>query len=254
MLYSGDTDFGPIRIRCRPPTLIPRPETAYVFERLAREIATRRANRGPLRILDLYTGSGAIPLLIRHVLGETDTGADADVVTVAVDIQQDAISLAKENARMLLPEKSDTFITIRDDVTRPGFANDVRDRIGDRRDRLDVFDVANIGSDSFGFDVITANPPYISSYEADSLSRSVAQYEDQRALFDDLGEDGLGHYRVLASLVKNILKPKLVFATETGATQGSAVCQIFQNQGLATEVWQDQWGMDRLVVTWFADQ
>lgn len=169
-------------------------------------------------MLDLYTGSGAIPLLMGHVLGAGHT-------FVAVDIQPSAVALAEENAQSL----HQNLLVIQDDVCRPGFGE-------------------NLGS----FDVITANPPYISAEEYAKLDPSL-RYEDRRALVDDDDEDGLGHYRLLAKrFAAAQLQPKTVLATEIGSGQGRAVADLFQFHGLGhIEVWKDQWDHDRLVVVWF---
>lgn len=58
----GTQPFGEIEIKCRPPVLIPRPETENWVLELASRFAPTPQHR--LRVLDLGTGSGCIPLLL----------------------------------------------------------------------------------------------------------------------------------------------------------------------------------------------
>ena len=85
----GETSFYGVRLRVDPRALIPRPET----ERLV-ELALERL-RGIDRpnILDVGTGSGAIALALKV------ERPDANVL--AIDVSEDALALARENAGRL---------------------------------------------------------------------------------------------------------------------------------------------------------
>lgn len=234
----GDVDFGPLTILCRPPTLIPRPETAHIFTRLAETIRAQRPTP-TLRIADLCTGTGCIPLLLRHLLGP---GA----LLTGFDLSSEAIALAKENARVL--DLDAGFHEL--DVFHPSAAEQVVQHSGGR-----------IG-------VLVSNPPYIPLHEYHALPASVRSYEDSRALLGDPsgGEgDGLAFYRRIADLLPDVLRseeemerdglgglPRV--AVEIGAEQGKAVEQILRSGpgGVVRrmEVWVDQYGRDRAVVGW----
>lgn len=91
---TGSTDFGPLLLKCRVPTLIPRPETADVFTRLAELLRANSATQTrPLFITDLCTGSAPIPLLLKHAL------SDLARVT-GYELSETAIELAKENIKL----------------------------------------------------------------------------------------------------------------------------------------------------------
>jgi release factor glutamine methyltransferase len=223
----GNTDFGVIRLDCRSPVLIPRPETAYVFTRLA-ELIVRRLNGarggkvlggGRIKVVDLYTGSGAIGLLLHRLLSEA--GVEVDVL--GVDINPLAVDLARENARRLRSRGVGFEVM---DVMDRGFVEALRGRGNkDAKERLDDEERVDDENDTEHlkdrdvkerldeppFHMILANPPYIPFDEYTRLPRSVKEYEDVDALLGDgvrgqaLEErekgDGLGHYRRLAEVV-----------------------------------------------------
>ena len=114
----GEREFYGLTFRVTPATLIPRPDTELLVELALQRIpqpspqpspCTRRGHprrerqqscshwrdgRGSLfRVLDLGTGSGAIALSIAH--------ARPDVEVTAVDASQEALDVARKNARRL---------------------------------------------------------------------------------------------------------------------------------------------------------
>ena len=243
MLYSwrrlteGTTDFGPLTLKCRSPTLIPRPETAHIFGRLATLLGTcQSANARPLSTIDLCTGSAPIPLLLRHCLGNR-------VRAKGYDFSQAAIQLAREN------------------IVSTGLNVEVA-----RADILDESFVNTVKSDGGGrVDLIVSNPPYIPLNEYRELPASVRDWEDPAALLGDLsgcGESGLRFYERIAELLPALLNSKKEVedtgwrgiprvAVEIGSLQGTDVMNILRGGGMnRTEVWQDQYGKDRMVIGW----
>lgn len=222
-LTEGNTDFGPLTLLTRAPVLIPRPETAFIVEQLESMLPHR-----PLNVLDLCTGSGCIPLLLAHLRQVNSWG---------VDINPTAIALANENAEQLAKAQQlkQPVRFFSGDILSPSFAADVRNKIG----RVDL---------------ITANPPYIPQEEYDALPVSVRNWEDKRALFaDDVGSiPGVAFYARIAELAMEIIQkddaPQIRIAVEIGATQGEAVSNLLPG---ATQVVQDQWGRDRMVIASF---
>ena len=85
----GEWGFRRLTLRTDARALVPRPETEIVVERALALLA----GRVEPRILDVGTGSGAIALSLK------DERPDAHVV--GVDVSQDALSLARENAERL---------------------------------------------------------------------------------------------------------------------------------------------------------
>ncbi|KAF7321679.1 S-adenosyl-L-methionine-dependent methyltransferase [Mycena kentingensis (nom. inval.)] len=85
----GDQPFGGLNLKCRAPTLIPRPETESWALRLAERLKQRPRKR---RVLDLGTGTGCIPLLLCQQLPA------GTIAALGVDVSPDAVKLANENA------------------------------------------------------------------------------------------------------------------------------------------------------------
>jgi HemK-like putative methylase len=187
-------------------------------------------------VVDLCTGSGCVPLLLRQLLRSRINRV------VGVDISPQAIELAEENA---------TSLQLNADFAQ-----------------LDLFDpsaakrVIELAEGKVG--LLISNPPYIPLDEYKALPQSVRAYEDPRALLGDPdgGDgDGLAFYRRIAELLPAILDQNLPalkglprLAVEIGEKQGQAVRDVFirQNAGVIvrTEVWPDQYGRDRAVVGW----
>ncbi|MEW2916489.1 peptide chain release factor N(5)-glutamine methyltransferase [Ruegeria sp. ANG10] len=97
------------------------------------------------------------------------------------------------------------------------------------------------------FDLIVANPPYISLEEMQDLSPEVREHEPRMALTDE--GDGLGAYRHIAASAPDFLMPGGRILVEIGSTQGKAVAALFQAAGLIDAgIIPDLDGRDRVVV------
>lgn len=222
-----------MELLCRPPTLIPRPETAFIVEHLAERILDAKRKRyitQPLRVLDLCTGSGCIPLLLSHLL------EDHLHVAHGVDISPEAIGLAEDN-RQLLSCSNVRFHQA--DVLAPEFTDRIRQETG-----LEFFDL------------ITSNPPYISSQDWAQLPQSVRDYEDPRALVGGpvagVG-DGVQFYQRIGQLAQQLLTRADIavpqIAVEIGETQAADVSCLLPGE---CETVQDQYGRNRMVLVAFS--
>ncbi|KAJ7594294.1 S-adenosyl-L-methionine-dependent methyltransferase [Mycena floridula] len=220
----GSQPFGSLNIIVRPPVLIPRPETEDWTIRLGHQLASMQR---PLKLIDLGTGSGCIPLLLCHMLAPKTLSA------TGVDISVDAVALAKENALACHASHptENTFTAVIQDFLNP--------------DALAASTVIEPP-----FDVLTSNPPYISWHEYLELPEEVSGHEDPRALFG--GPDGLDFYRSIAhSIVREgFLASDATIALEVGHEQADAVSEILHTiaRVQSLEVWYDPWGKPRTVV------
>ncbi|KAG8213582.1 S-adenosyl-L-methionine-dependent methyltransferase [Butyriboletus roseoflavus] len=256
----GTTPFGPLDLLTRPPTLIPRPETEDWALRLAR---TRTPDpTRPVRVLDLCTGSGCIPLLLCHVWPPGSTRA------VGVDISPDAIRLAADNAAR---SRSTARARARHSSTAAPSANNLRTHAHARYRYRNTPGSENIFTPLLGdvydpdllhrldtpFDVITANPPYIPLNVYRTLSSSVRDYEDPRALIGDppnsTHQDGLSFYRTIAALIarKGVLAADAVVALEVGHGQAHVIKHMLRHTPDLSlgpiEIWKDPWDKERVV-------
>ena len=85
----GEWGFRRLTLKTDPRALVPRPETEIVVERC---LALLEGIEGP-RVLDIGVGSGAIALALKD--------ERPDTIVVGVDVSDDALALAGENAGRL---------------------------------------------------------------------------------------------------------------------------------------------------------
>ncbi|KAL8659003.1 MAG: hypothetical protein Q9202_007325 [Teloschistes flavicans] len=139
-----------------------------------------------LKILDLCTGTGCIPLLMHSLLfpphppSHTHTSAPStptDLQITALDISPTAIRLARKNL----------VHNIAKNLLAPSSRSQIRFTQGD------IFDLSSLSPTKDGkqtkigekehFDIVLANPPYISPFAYDhSTERSVRNFEPKLAL------------------------------------------------------------------------
>lgn len=94
------------------------------------------------------------------------------------------------------------------------------------------------------FDIIAANPPYLTQGDMNALQREVG-FEPKMALFG--GADGLDFYRALLPLWTQRLCAGGLFAVEIGMGQEKDVAEIFSRQGLSPDFAHDSSGIIRVV-------
>lgn len=204
----GETEFFGLTLKTDRRALIPRPET----ERLVELVVTRPWAAPPAQILDLGTGTGAIALaLAKHF---------PDARVTAVDRSAEALSLAAENA-----DKTG----LRERVTLL---------------ESDWFEAVPAGA---LFDLIVANPPYLSAAETAETAPEVRGFEPHAALTAD-GNDGLGDLRRIIAQARTFLRAGGLLALETGIAQHAEMLALAGAAGLARAASErDLSGRDRYV-------
>jgi release factor glutamine methyltransferase len=80
------------------------------------------------------------------------------------------------------------------------------------------------------FDVVFANPPYLSEQELAEAAPEIRVYEPKAAFI--AGCDGLASYRALAPELAGTLRPQGLAFVEIGAGQAPNVVSILENSGL----------------------
>jgi release factor glutamine methyltransferase len=168
--------------------LIPRPETEYLIEQVL-----GRVTSPPAAILDLGTGSGAIALVLA-------TRYPAATVT-AVDQSDDALALARENTTTLGLASRVNFVQSDWFTALPADAR---------------------------YQLIVANPPYLSDVEVGEAQPEVKDFEPHAAL--SAGPDSAADLRHILREAQPRLVPGGLLACETG------IAQHGQLQTLATEL------------------
>ncbi|MCC2646963.1 MAG: hemK [Rickettsiaceae bacterium] len=204
---TGEKEFFGRKFNVNPDVLIPRADTEILIEAVLNDYGKTPT---PLKLLELGVGSGCI---IITLLLELQNAAG-----IAVDINANAVKIAKENASKYHLKDSLNIIQSN------WFSN-----IADRK-----------------YDIIISNPPYISEEEKEFIAHETLMFEPQVALFAE--DQGLINYKHIALGAKNFLKPNGRVYLEIGFRQNDAVIQIFTNQGYKLiNTHKDLAGHDRVV-------
>lgn len=172
----GNVEFLNTIINVDERVLIPRFETELLVEKTIKRI--KALNIQNPRIIDLGTGSGCIAIALKKNL---------PCFVTAIDISEQAIELAKENAL---------------------------------KNQVEIeYKIENmINTNLEGYDVIISNPPYVK--ETESVGEET-KYEPQNALFAK--NNGLYFYEeILKNISKLSTMPKLV-AFEIGMSEGEDI-------------------------------
>ena len=204
----GSIPFLNIDLDVKPPTLIPRPETEEWTNEVIKMIESAQVSK--LNICDIGTGSGCIALSLAKAFPLSQV--------YALDISQDAIELAKNNAK-------------KNEISNITFI------------QSNLFE--NLPKE-ISFDVIVSNPPYINPKV--QLDRSVTDWEDHQALFAP--QEGLQIIEKIIEQSHHFLKKdsKLPYQLiiETDIDQGERLKSLFKsNRYSSVSIKKDMFNKDR---------
>ncbi|TVQ64625.1 MAG: peptide chain release factor N(5)-glutamine methyltransferase [Balneolaceae bacterium] len=141
---TGSAQFMDVVIHVNPSVLIPRMETEQLVELILEETESKKSE--PLRLIDLGTGSGCIPVSIKK---ERPAWYCA-----GTDISPEALETAAHNA---------TVNGVEVDVT--------------------LRDILSEAASEERWDIVVSNPPYIKPEERGEMHRQVLDFEPALALF-----------------------------------------------------------------------
>ncbi len=205
---TGHAWFAGNKFRVGPAVLIPRPET----EELVDWILKDRPDKENYTVLDIGTGSGCIPISFKK--------KRPGWAVTAIDISQEALAIAKENADDLGVEVVFKAIDLTDETSWPGLGE---------------------------IDLLVSNPPYIPWSDWNTLPENVREHEPSEALFVP-DTDPLLFYRLIAQLAKQQLKKGGAIYLEINETLGVEVVSLFQAQGFTSiELKKDMQGKHRMM-------
>lgn len=209
----GETEFYGLIFKVNPSVLIPRPETEELVDWVLKELRTIKNERAPLKILDIGTGSGCIPIALKKHLNIAEL--------FAVDISADALETARKNSD--LNQTPVTFI--QDDILNP--SNDIL-----------------INSQ---YAVIISNPPYVTFSEKEQMQPNVLEHEPHTALFVP-DNDPLVFYRAIADFAHSHLEKSGYLFLEINENLGAKTWTLLQDRGFRDiELRQDLPGKDRMI-------
>lgn len=191
-----------------PAVLIPRPETEELVDLIIKDQRTGHH----LRVLDIGTGSGCIPIaLAAHLRAEKVYG---------MDVSGEALAVARRNAQAC-------------QVQVAWMQGDI---LG-----------GEIPLPDASLDVIVSNPPYVLEREKDGMRPNVLAHEPHLALFVP-DEDPLLFYRKITREAKRLLKPGGSLYFEINEQFGSSLAAFVAGQGLRQiRIIQDLFGKDRFL-------
>lgn len=207
----GETEFFSLPFKVSPESLIPRPETELLVEKVIQHCSTNYIEQDDIQILDVGTGSGCIAIaLAKNIESATIT---------AVDISHEALKIAYGNAQA--HEVDIKFKEI--DALKPWPAEYLST-----------------------FDIVVANPPYIAFSEYERLQPEIKNYEPKISLLG--GNDGLDFYRKFANILPTLLKNNAYAFFEIGERQAASVKNIYADSGFSgLQVFDDLAGKNRVV-------
>jgi release factor glutamine methyltransferase len=215
----GEVDFCDVKLGVDPRVLIPRPETEMLVEWLAAQVKDRWRAVGteepPVTILDLGTGSGAIGIALAKYFPASRI--------FAIDKSPFALDVARENV----------------------------ERNGVRNVKLlesDWYAIFEGGVCQEKFDIIVANPPYLSLREFADAGEEVRKYEPISALV--AGDDGLGDIEIILGGARNFLRSGGLVALETGVAHPEQLQKKYIKFFNKTEIIRDLNQFDRFFIAW----
>lgn len=202
----GTVEFCGHTFLCDKRAMVPRPETEELVELLLAEISGQKSE---IRILDVGTGSGVIGLSLAVKFPQANV--------CAIDISEDALSLARENAAQLRLSERVRFQK-----------SDLLENVSER------------------FDLIVANLPYISMQDRHLLAREVL-HDPEVALFGGSSGDEL--VRELIEQAPAHLEPGGLLALEIGLGQAEGLSHFLRQKNYHDiELKKDYSGISRFLL------
>ena len=197
--------FG-LTFEVNPNVLIPRPETQELVSWIIEDYQSDES----IRILDIGTGSGCIPISLAKQLSKVEVES--------WDISEGALEVASRNC-----ERNGVKVLLR------------------QKDVLKATPEGNL------YDVIVSNPPYITNKEKVEMESNVLDWEPSLALFVP-DEDPLLFYRKIAQLGCDMLKEGGSLYFEINRAYGKETILMLKELGYARiELKKDSWGNDRMI-------
>ena len=204
----GETEFYGLKFFVDENVLIPRPETEELLELAIEKIKARSLKSEVIKILDIGTGSGIIPIVLKKHFPQAEISA--------IDFSEKALKTAKRNADFHKVEIN--FI---------------------HQDYLNA-DLTEI------YDVIISNPPYIGMEEEVEIADSVKEFEPKMALFSPTSNALIFYEKIAKDCENHLAKNGLVFL-EINQKLGNETRELFVDVLSEVELLKDISGNERFV-------
>ncbi|UWX61554.1 peptide chain release factor N(5)-glutamine methyltransferase [Chryseobacterium oranimense] len=204
----GETEFYGMLFFVDEHVLIPRPETEELLEIAIRTIRNSGFHTQNLKILDIGTGSGVIPLVLKKHFPEAAISS--------VDFSEKALETARRNAE---------YHQLEINFIHEDYLNSELTEI---------------------YDIIISNPPYIGMEEETEIADSVKEFEPKMALFSPV-QDALIFYRKIAIDSKQHLKDNGLLFLEINQKLGPETLELYINSFSETQLIKDLSENDRFI-------
>ena len=202
----GETEFYGLKFFVDENVLIPRPETEELLELTISEIQKR--NLKNTKILDIGTGSGIIPIVLKNKLPQAKVSA--------IDFSEKALETAKKNA---------DFHNLDINFIHQNYLEENLSEV---------------------YDIIISNPPYIGMDEETDIADSVKEFEPKMALFSPTS-NALIFYEKIADDCKNHLAENGMVFLEINQKLGEETKALFTDVLSEVYLVKDISGNDRFV-------
>ena len=215
----GKTEFYGFPFILNEHVLIPRPETEELITSILEKVLKTKtfytnAKEKQLKILDIGTGSGCIPISLKKSLPFAEI--------TAIDVSNEALTIAKKNAIL---NKVDINLTQQD--------------------------ILNTTSLNQLYDVIVSNPPYVRESEKKEIKNNVLNNEPHMALFVK-DNNPLVFYNKIAELAKNHLSENGTLFFEINQYLGKETVELIKLKGFnKIQLKKDIFGRDRIIIASF---
>ena len=203
----GETEFFGLPFEVNSAVLIPRPETEELVDWI---LKNNSDNSEMLRVLDIGTGSGCIPITLAKNLKNSEVSA--------IDVSSEALKVAQINA-----EKNSVKVNFIE------------------KDILKTEDLNAI------YDIIVSNPPYVRELEKQEMQKNVLEFEPHLALFVE-DDDALLFYLKITQLASKSLSEGGQLYFEINQYLGQRMFDLLTDYKFRDiELRKDIYGNDRMI-------
>lgn len=203
----GETEFFGIKLNVNEHTLIPRPETEELVAWILDDL---KLDASKNKVLDIGTGSGCIPISIKKNKNS--------LAVHALDVSEEAIKIAKENA---LSNEVEIHFLHQNILETVGFSE--------------------------SYDVVISNPPYVRHLEKVEIAKNVLDFEPSLALFVS-DKNPLLFYDTIARLSWGNLNSGGFLYFEINQYLGQEMIDLVTQLGFQKiELRKDIYGNDRML-------
>ncbi len=210
----GQKEFYGLNFRVNKNTLIPRPETELLVEKVISYLQLVNGKNKKITIVDIGTGSGNIIITLAK-LWTSDVQKRHPLSFYGIDISAKALAVAQKNSTLHKVNKAIKFL--QGSLLEPILKN-TRYQIPDTRY------------------LVVANLPYLSKSIYAGVSRDIKKYEPKSALLS--GKNGLAHYEKLLIQIKklSVVGCRLSVFMEISPEQKSALQKLLKSFFLKVKI------------------